>query len=70
MISEAHNIDCMEYMRTIPDGYFDLAVVDPPYGGANSGAGGGGAGLAVFLTATKRVRRTGSTWATKYGKKS
>ena len=39
-ISEAHNIDCMEYMRTIPDGYFDLAVVDPPYGGANSDVGG------------------------------
>lgn len=37
MISEAYNIDCMDYMRTIPDGYFDLAVVDPPYGGANSG---------------------------------
>ena len=26
------NIDCMEYMRTLPDNYFDLAIVDPPYG--------------------------------------
>ena len=26
------NVDCMEYMRTVPDGYFDLAIVDPPYG--------------------------------------
>lgn len=26
------NVDCMEYMRTVPDEYFDLAVVDPPYG--------------------------------------
>ena len=26
------NIDCMEYMRTVPDKYFDLAIVDPPYG--------------------------------------
>lgn len=25
------NVDCMEYMRTVPDGYFDLAVTDPPY---------------------------------------
>ena len=25
------NIDCMEYMRTVPDKYFDLAIVDPPY---------------------------------------
>lgn len=24
--------DCMEYMKTVPDKYFDLAVVDPPYG--------------------------------------
>lgn len=25
------NIDCLEYMRSIPDKFFDLAVVDPPY---------------------------------------
>jgi len=24
--------DCLEAMREFPDGYFDLAVVDPPYG--------------------------------------
>lgn len=28
----AYNIDCMEYMKTLPDKAFDLAVVDPPYG--------------------------------------
>lgn len=27
----AYNVDCMEYMKTVPDKYFDLAVVDPPY---------------------------------------
>lgn len=27
----ALNCDCMEYMRTVPDKYFDLACVDPPY---------------------------------------
>lgn len=26
------NVDCMEYMASVPDKYFDLAVVDPPYG--------------------------------------
>lgn len=31
-ISEIHNCDCVEFMRTIPDKFFDLAVVDPPYG--------------------------------------
>ena len=25
-------IDCMEYMKTLPDKAFDLAIVDPPYG--------------------------------------
>jgi len=32
MAIELLNIDCMAYMRTVPDGYFDLAIVDPPYG--------------------------------------
>ena len=31
-ISEAYNMDCMEYMRSIPDQHFDIAIVDPPYG--------------------------------------
>lgn len=25
-------MDCMEYMRSIPDKFFELAIVDPPYG--------------------------------------
>ena len=29
---ELLNCDCMEYMATVPDKYFDLAIVDPPYG--------------------------------------
>ena len=32
MKSETYNMDCMEYMRTLPDKAFDLAIVDPPYG--------------------------------------
>ena len=27
-----YNMDCMEAMKEIPDKYFDLAIVDPPYG--------------------------------------
>ena len=27
-----YNMDCMEGMKEIPDKYFDLAIVDPPYG--------------------------------------
>lgn len=32
---ELLNIDCMEYMKTLPDKAFDLAIVDPPYGIGN-----------------------------------
>ena len=32
MKSEVYNIDCMEYMKTLPDKCFDLVIADPPYG--------------------------------------
>ena len=35
--SIALNCDCMEYMRTLPDLAFDLAVVDPVYGDVTAG---------------------------------
>ena len=31
-----YNMDCMEGMKQFPDNYFDLAIVDPPYGGAGA----------------------------------
>ena len=31
-MNTAYNMDCMEAMREMPDKFFDLAVVDPPYG--------------------------------------
>lgn len=34
--SEVFNMDCIEGMKQYPDNYFELAIVDPPYGiGAN-----------------------------------
>ena len=30
--SHVYQMDCMELMRQTPDNYFDLGVVDPPYG--------------------------------------
>ena len=84
-ISETFNCDCMEYMKTLPDNYFDLACVDPPYGDACSQS------LDVErererererknhdITASEvetaylksiSVIRTGGTWAQKYAKK-
>jgi len=32
MISEVTNEDCMDLMARYPDKFFDLAIVDPPYG--------------------------------------
>jgi site-specific DNA-methyltransferase (adenine-specific) len=38
--SEVHLIDCMEFMRSVPDKFYSLACVDPPYGiGVNMNAG-------------------------------
>jgi len=39
---EFHNTDCMEFMANIPDKYYDLAVVDPPYGLDKKLSSGGG----------------------------
>lgn len=67
-VNIATNEDCMAVMRRYPDCYFDLAVVDPPYGG--------GAHLSAEqdlvdgLTGTRKIARAGGKWAAKYGKKS
>lgn len=60
----------MDVMRQYPDKYFDLAVVDPPYG-----SGGGVHTSTVHdsvggSTDTPRITRTGGKWAAKYAKKS
>lgn len=37
-LNKAYCMDCMQGMAEFPDGFFDLAVVDPPYGDAGGGA--------------------------------
>lgn len=82
MGSFAYNMDCLEAMRKIPDKYFDLAVVDPPYGGGSqivhveretgfaaeplTSRAAGVPGSAVGLTTTISAARTGGKWAMKY----
>lgn len=63
-----YNMDCMDAMREFPDGFFDLAVVDPPYGDGSGNVGGaevrrivrpiqgGGTGSASASTDTRRRR--------------
>jgi len=31
-LDRIYNMDCLEAMKTMPDKYFELAIVDPPYG--------------------------------------
>ena len=48
-------MDCMEGMKQFPDGFFDLAIVDPPYG-INVAGGNpmrGGASEQANLSAVK-----------------
>lgn len=46
-----YNMDCMEGMKEFPDKYFDLAIVDPPYGiKADKGTGGFGIATARHYT--------------------
>ena len=52
--------DCMDVMRRFPDGYFDIAITDPPYGinmGHTCGVGGGGYNR--YFGGYKGVRRSG-----------
>ena len=44
-----YNADCMAAMKEFPDNFFDLAIVDPPYGGANTEIGGGWIGKTLHL---------------------
>ena len=77
-----YNMDCMDGMKQFPDKYFDLAIVDPPYGdGGAHGSDKTRAGSAECSTVIdhlhssqrkrerEKVARTGGTWASKFGKK-
>ena len=68
--SEVFNTDCIEYMRSLPSKYFDLAVCDPPFGKGNDDTldnGGGQNGSEKDSKDTSsRNRFQGGTWATRY----
>ncbi|MCL2630254.1 MAG: hypothetical protein FWD49_01860 [Firmicutes bacterium] len=40
-LNQIYNEDCLSALKKIPDKYFELAIVDPPYGGG-CGVGEGG----------------------------
>lgn len=67
-LNKLYNMDCMEGMKEIPDNFFELAVVDPPYGDADNGDRAG-RNLCGRFARCQGVERTGGAWASKYGKK-
>lgn len=40
-ISKVYNCDCLEFMKGLPDNYFDLCIADPDYGLDKKISGGG-----------------------------
>ena len=60
--SRTFNTDCLLKMKEYPDGYFDLAVVDPPYGGGGYFTAGTERGSVAGSrnTPLKNRRRMGS----------
>jgi site-specific DNA-methyltransferase (adenine-specific) len=54
-LSEIFNRDCVEAMKEYPDNYFDLSVVDPPYGiDINNQSQGKGGGVARKIDYIKK----------------
>lgn len=50
-LNKIYNLDCLSAMKEIPNKFFDLAIIDPPYGIGEDGSknhtrGGGGKSLA------------------------
>ena len=67
--SVAENADCVQAMKQYPDGYFDLAVVDPPYGGGGVSVQAPGRDEVRRTVRPIQACRTGGGWAAKFGKK-
>ena len=50
-MNKIYNMDCLEFMKQVPDKYFDLVLTDPPYGiGMDGKVGINGAGKAKEYT--------------------
>ena len=63
-ISEVFNVDCISYMQTLPDKFFDLAITDPEYG---IGVANMNMGMGVGKKCSKKKNRkwTAKDWDNK-----
>lgn len=39
-MTQTFNMDCYDYMKSLPDDAFDLVIADPPYGDCDGSWGG------------------------------
>jgi site-specific DNA-methyltransferase (adenine-specific) len=68
-LNNLYCMDCMDGMRDIPDKYFHLAIVDPPYGSANTEfKGGDKSRFGGRFDRYKKAAHTGGSLSSKYGK--
>ena len=64
------NCDCMEAMKDYPNNYFDLAIVDPPYGSANGNDSFDRFTKNGWFERYRKIERTGGhEYSKKYEKK-
>ena len=54
-----HNIDCNIFMKDVPDKYYELAIIDPPYGLDKKLSIGAGK---LKDRAFKKMYRDGNQW--------
>ena len=64
-----YNCDCIEAMREYPDKYFDLAIVDPPYGSGGVEDWEKKTRFGPRFDKYKKPGRTGGGYFKKYSKK-
>ena len=67
MKSEVFNTDCLEAMKGYPDNYFELAIVDPPYGLDKKLSSGGGK---MKNTPFKKLYKESNQWDVSIPEKS
>lgn len=61
-MTQAFNRDCMDAMAEFPDKFFDLAIVDPPYGIDHASKAGKMAGQKYGNAAAKKRNYIGKDW--------
>lgn len=60
--TRVYNLDCLPAMKEYPDKYFDLAIVDPPYGIEDKISIGGGSHTKSRVKFGQRYKENGKTW--------